>query len=51
MRPEQARALMIHKICFKILRKRLEQMRVYVLTLKEMPDDMLFEEYRKQIED
>lgn len=48
MNRDQGRALIIHKICMAILRKRLAQMRVYVNKLKGMNDSELFNEYRRQ---
>jgi len=38
---------LIHKICFTVLRKRLEQMKVYRAKLKAMSDDQLIAELKR----
>lgn len=51
MKPERehTRALLIYRIRFSVLRKRLTQMQTYVdEVLKKMSDEELFQEYLKQ---
>jgi len=49
MNKTQGRALMIHKICWSILKQRLMQMKIYADTLRRLSDDELFQEYKQRV--
>ena len=49
MNKAQGRDLMIHKICWAVLRKRLAQMKSYADALRQLPEDELFQEYKRRV--
>lgn len=45
----QGRDLMIQKICWAVLKKRLAQMKSYADALRRLPDDELLQEYKRRV--
>jgi len=48
MNKSQGRDILIHRICWAIMKKRLQGMRAYIGKLRAMSDDDLFKEYNKR---